>query len=193
MRVFAALPLPRQVSAAIVEAFSGARALAPKARWVDPQGMHLTLHFFGEIPDESMPGFAPLFDDPGLRRAAIVTRLGPVGFFPPSGNPRVLWVGLAKGVDEMTDFYRAFTAKLETLRLPGGPLGGWTPDRRGFAPHITVARSGSAPLSPHWAEAVRVPAEEFLVTECVLFQSVLGAGPAKYVPLRTVSFQGRAA
>jgi RNA 2',3'-cyclic 3'-phosphodiesterase len=193
VRVFAALPLPPQVSAAIVEAFSGARALAPKARWVDPRGMHLTLHFFGEISDELVPGFAPLFDDPGLRRAAIVTRLGPVGFFPPSGNPRVLWVGLSKGVDEMTDFYGSFTAKLETLRQPGGPLGGWTPDRRGFAPHITVARSGSAPLSPHWAEVVRVPAGEFLVTECVLFQSLLGAGPATYVPLRTVSFQRGAA
>ena len=124
-----------------------------------------------------MPGFAPLFDDPELRRTAIAAQLGDVGFFPPSGNPRVLWVGLAKGVDEMTDFYRAFTAKLEALRRPGGPLAAWSPDRRGFAPHVTVARSGSVPLSPHWAEVVKVPAQEFLVRECVLFQSMLGSGP----------------
>ena len=193
MRIFAALPLPPQVSSAIATAFAEARALAPKTRWVDPRGMHLTLHFFGDLPDESVTGFASLFDDPGLRRPAITARLGHVGFFPASGAPRVLWVGLAKGVPEMTDFHRAFTAKLDQLRGPGGPLGGWTPDRRGFAPHVTVARSGSAPISPHWADVVKLPAEDFLVTECVLFQSVLGEGRARYVPLRTVAFQGGSA
>jgi hypothetical protein len=36
---------------------------------------------------------------------------------------------------------------------------------------------------------VAVPAGEFLVTECVLFQSLLGAGGAQYVPLRTIQFE----
>jgi RNA 2',3'-cyclic 3'-phosphodiesterase len=193
MRVFAALPLPPRTSAALMEAFSAARTLAPRARWVNSEGMHLTPQFFGEIPDGEVNGFGPLFDDPELRRPAIVTQLGPVGFFPASGNPRVLWVGLRKGVEEMQEFHGVFTGKLEQLRQPGGPLRGWLPDGRGFTPHVTIARSGAAPLSAHWAEVVQVPTEEFLVTECVLFQSVLGNGPARYVPLRTMSFQKGAA
>ncbi len=193
MRVFAALPLPAQVSAVIWEAFSTARTLAPGARWVGAEGMHLTLHFFGEIPESAVPAFGPLFDDPALRRPAIISQLGHVGFFPATGNPRVLWIGLQKGVDEMREFYEAFTGKLGPLRKPGKPLQEWQPDTRGFTPHVTVARAGSTPLSTHWAEVVSVPPQEFLITECVLFQSVLGNGPARYVPMKTVAFQRGAA
>ena len=193
MRIFAALPLPAETTVAIREAFSSARTLAPRARWVDAEGMHLTLHFFGEIPEDAVPGFGPLFDDPGLRRPAIASQLGPVGFFPPSGNPRVLWIGLEKGVDEMREFYAVFTSKLHPLRQPGGPLSGWSPDVRGFMPHVTVARAGSTPLGTHWADVVKVPQQGFLITECVLFQSVLGTGRARYVPLKTVAFHRGAA
>jgi 2'-5' RNA ligase len=151
--------------------------------------MHLTLHFFGEIPEERIPGFSTLFDDPELGRPAIRTRLGAPGFFPTSGAPRVLWIGLQEGVEEMSDFWRLFTRKLEPLRRADGPLCEWAQDGRGFVPHVTVARSGSTPLSTHWAKEVTVPSGEFLITECVLFQSVLRAGGSHYVPLRIVRFQ----
>ncbi|MGA2378396.1 MAG: RNA 2',3'-cyclic phosphodiesterase [Spirochaetia bacterium] len=189
MRVFAALPLPAAVAAGIGSAFSSARTLAPKARWVSPEGMHLTLHFFGEIPEEKISGFSPLFDDPELRTPAIRTRLGEPGFFPPSGRPRVLWIGLQEGAEEMRAFWKLFTEKLQPLRRSDGPLCEWSPDGRGFTPHVTVARSGSTPFSAHWAQAVKIPSGEFLITECVLFQSLLGAGGAQYLPLRTIPFE----
>jgi 2'-5' RNA ligase len=193
VRVFAALPLPAAVSAAIVGAFSSARALAPKVRWVPAEGMHLTLHFFGEIPEDGIDGISRVFDDPGLRRPAIRTRLGKPGVFPAHGSPRVLWIGLEEGLEEMRVFRELFTQKLGPLRQAGGPLAGWSPDGRGFSPHVTIARAGSAPLSPHWARAESVPAEEFLISECVLFQSILGAGGARYLPLKTTSFERGAA
>jgi 2'-5' RNA ligase len=191
VRVFAALTLPPAVRAAIGSAFSSARALAPKARWVSPEGMHVTLHFFGEIVESKIDDFAPLFKDPELSRPAIRARLGEPGHFPPNGTPRVLWVGLQEGVQEMEAFWKRFTEKLEPLRRGDGPLSRWSPEARGFTPHITIARPGSAPLSVHWAKEVAVPSEEFLITECVLFQSLIGAGSAQYVPLKTLRFEGR--
>jgi len=151
--------------------------------------MHLTLHFFGEIPEQKISGFSTLFADPELRRPAIRTRLGAPGFFPTSGAPRVLWIGLQEGVEEMSRFWKLFTEKLEPLRRADGPLREWSLDGRGFVPHVTVARSGSTPLSADWAMKVTVPSGEFLITECVLFQSVLGPGGAHYVPLRAIPFQ----
>jgi 2'-5' RNA ligase len=189
VRVFAALPLPSGIAAGIGSAFSSARTLAPKARWVPQESMHLTLHFFGEIPEEKISGFSPLFDDPELRWPVIRARLGEPGFFPKSGAPRVLWIGLQEGVEEMRAFLKLFTEKMQPLRQADGPLCQWSPDARGFSPHLTVARSGSAPLSTHWAQAVKIPSGEFLITECVLFQSLLGAGGARYVPLKTIPFQ----
>lgn len=189
MRVFAALPLPPAIAAGIGGAFSSARKLAPRIRWVSPEVMHLTLHFFGEIPEEKISGFQPIFDDPELRTAAIRTRLGEPGFFPSAASPRVLWIGLLEGVEAMRAFWALFTEKLQALRQPDGPLAGWSPDGRGFAPHVTVARASSTPLSAHWVQGLSVPSGEFLITECVLFQSLLSAGGAQYVPLRTIPFQ----
>jgi len=193
VRVFAAFPLPPAVAAGIGSAFSSARKLAPRVRWVSSEAMHLTLHFFGEIPEDGISSFAPVFDDPDLRIPAIRTSLGEPGFFPSAGSPRVLWVGLRTGVDAMNAFWRSFTERLEPLRKAGAPLSRWSPEARGFAPHVTVARAGSAPLSPQWAQGVSIPSGEFSITECVLFQSVLGEGGARYVPLKTIPFPGGAA
>ncbi|MGO9308079.1 MAG: RNA 2',3'-cyclic phosphodiesterase [Spirochaetia bacterium] len=189
MRVFAAFPLPPEVSSGIRNAFADARIVAPKVRWVSAEGMHLTLHFFGEIPEEKIPGFSEVFDDPELQRPAIRTRLGAAGCFPPEGSPRVLWIGLQEGAEEMRAFWNFFTEKLQPLRKADGPLSAWSPDGRGFFAHITVARSGSTPLSTHWARDVQIPPDEFEISRCVLFQSMLGTGSAKYVPLKTIHFQ----
>lgn len=193
MRLFAAFPVPPAVRSGIVSAFSAARALAPRAKWVDSEGMHLTLHFFGEVPEDLVAGFDPVFADPGLQRPAMRAALGPAGFFPPSGPARVLWVGISQGREEMRAFWSRLTEKLQPLRVPGGPLAGWEPDRRGFSPHITVARPGAAALDRQWAGQAEVPAGEFLITECVLFQSLLGPGGARYVALKRIPFRGEAA
>jgi 2'-5' RNA ligase len=193
MRVFAALEVPPGVRDGIAGAFSKARSLAPKAKWVATEAMHLTLHFFGEIPEAEIGGFAPVFDDPALRSPAIRAQLGAAGFFPGGGPPRVLWVGLARGVEEIRTFWSRFTERLESLRADGGPLRNWAPDSRGFSPHITVARTGAVPLSRHWADEAAVPPGEFLIERCVLFQSILGPAGARYVPMKTIPFPGGAA
>ena len=190
MRVFAALELPPGVRDGIAAAFSKARSLAPRAKWVATEAMHLTLHFFGEIPEAEIGGFAPIFDDPALQGPPIRAELGVAGFFPGGGPPRVLWVGLARGVEETGAFWRRFTERLEALRGDGGPLRNWSPDSRGFSPHITVARAGAVPLSRHWADEAPLPSGEFLIERCVLFQSILGPGGPRYVPMKTIVFQG---
>ncbi len=193
MRIFAALPLPAPVSAAIRDSFAHARSLAPKIRWVGAEGMHVTLHFFGEIADSSVGEIKRLFDDPALQVPAIPARLGPLGRFPARGQPRVLWVGLDGAGEAMRDFYDVFTLKLSPLIRPGGPLQDWSPDERGFTPHVTVARSGSAPLSESWTQSTTIPPLEFLISECVLFQSLLGSGGARYVAQARIPFkEGRA-
>ncbi len=190
MRLFAALELPEAARAGIADAFSRLRTLAPRVKWVSPESMHLTLHFFGEVAEAEVGAFSPVFEDAGLRVPAIRFQLGPAGFFPPGGAPKVLWVGIARGVEEMRAFWDRFTEKLQALRSGNGPLRQWSPDSRGFSPHITVARAGTAPLSREWAAQVTVPAAEHRVERCVLFQSILGPGGARYVPLKAIPFSG---
>ena len=193
MRLFAAFELPSTARSGIADAFARVRALTPKVKWVSPENMHLTLHFFGEVADTGVSGLAAIFDDASLRVPAITIRLAGVGFFPGGGPPKVLWAGISQGVDRMRAFWTRLAQGLEAVRADGGPLRDWRPDPRGFSPHITVARAGAVPLSRQWAAEVRLPDGEFVVEHCVLFQSILGPGGARYVPLRTIHLGGEAA
>jgi RNA 2',3'-cyclic 3'-phosphodiesterase len=179
--VFAALPLPPAVAEALDASLAPLRQRYPRVRWVSARGLHMTVHFFGEIPDEAVAPLLRLFDEAGdLRRPRIPARLGSLGQFPPRGNPRVIWAGLDHGGEELKGYADLFETKIAPL--------GWSPDPRGFTPHITVARAGTVPLESGWAAGADVPKTDFFVEECVLFQSILGRAGAQYVPLAHVAF-----
>jgi 2'-5' RNA ligase len=190
MRVFAAFPLPTEVRTTIAEAFKSSRAREPHARWVNDTIMHLTVHFFGELPPEAVEGLKSVFDDASLRRPPIRARLGASGQFPQSGHARVLWVGLEAGGEELAEFSRRFEQRIAGLARLGGPPQAWLPDARGFTPHITVARAGRDTIHDMWAEGLELPHIDFIVDECVLFESLIGVGGSEYHALAAMRFTG---
>jgi 2'-5' RNA ligase len=101
----------------------------------------------------------------------------------------VLWVGLQKGKAEVHVLWETLSRLLAPLEETGGPLQGLPREDRDFTPHITVARAGSALIRPGWAEGVEMPGADFEITECILYQSLLGSGGARYVPLKRVSLE----
>jgi 2'-5' RNA ligase len=188
MRVFAAFPLPAVARTAIADAFQEARGREPHARWVGSSIMHLTVHFFGELPAEAVQGLKAVFDDASLERPPIKARLGAPGQFPGSGHARVLWVGLDAGGEEMAEFAHQYEKRIAPLASLGGPPAAWLPDARSFTPHITVARAGRDTIHDGWAEGVNLPRTDFTVEECVLFQSLIGVGGSEYHPLAVMRF-----
>ena len=55
MRLFVALELPADLQRAVGELVSQHRPALPKARWVRPENLHLTLAFLGETATERLP------------------------------------------------------------------------------------------------------------------------------------------
>jgi 2'-5' RNA ligase len=190
VRVFAALPLPPTALRSLSNALEPLRLHNPRLRWVSAEGLHVTLHFFGEIAEGAAAALKAIFEDPGLRVRAIHARLGAAGQFPPAGAPRVLWVGFEKGGGEMAEFWRLFQSKVAPLARFEGSGGEWLPDARGFTPHITVARCNRSSIDRRWREDLEIPREDFSLGECVLFQSILGRDGAHYVPLARAAFEG---
>src|SRR5687767_1722488 len=125
LRLFVALPLPDSVK----------RSLEPLARglgdvrWLSPEQQHLTLRFIGEIDngrlDEVAEALALVPGEP------LEVRLEGLGHFPPRGEPRVLWVGVAKN-PELASLKRRIDRALAQVGL--------SPETRRFAPHVTLAR-----------------------------------------------------
>ena len=106
---------------------------APTAvlRWVGPENLHITLWFLGEVDDGRASALHAALAVPLPTKAFDLHARG-AGMFPPSGPPRALWIGLTDGAASLVAVYNELTPRLMNL--------GFEPERRAYAPHLTIAR-----------------------------------------------------
>lgn len=171
MRLFVALDLPWELRQRLGMLAGGG---IPGARWVAPENYHLTLRFIGE-----MPGYrAEEIDQAlaGLKARGFALTLAGVGTFSKGGRGVSLWVGV-----ERNPSLDHLQSKIETALQRCG----LEPERRRFAPHVTLARLDNAPEAKlagfvqanNLFRSQPVPVEHF-----TLFSSRLGKDQAVYTP-----------
>jgi 2'-5' RNA ligase len=165
-RLFAALELPGEVRAAL--AAWGARAAGrdPAIRLVAGEAMHVTLVFLGErAPGEVSEIAATVV---GAARPLDPLRIAGAAWLPPQ-RPGVLVADLEAAAGLM-----ALQAALVDALAP------WhEPERRGFRPHVTVARVRRN-VSLARRDVPAPPALRFSPTALVLYRSHLGPGGSSY-------------
>lgn len=106
----------------------------PGARWVDDDQLHLTLRFVGDVDGAQLRDLLS-----ALRRvsaAPFELGLSSAGFFPLRGPQRVLWIGVDKS-EPLDALQRVVSGAVTRL--------GHVPDRKKWAPHVTLARLEGAP------------------------------------------------
>ncbi|MBI4055111.1 MAG: RNA 2',3'-cyclic phosphodiesterase [Elusimicrobia bacterium] len=96
-----------RVSEAFIRFAQGCQNIFKEARadvkWVEPENLHVTVRFLGEVPEEDRMGWSRR-----LRQAASLTppfelRLDRLGAFPSLQRPRVLWIGFGEGLGFLGD------------------------------------------------------------------------------------------
>jgi 2'-5' RNA ligase len=184
LRLFLAVLLPDEVRALLDLAIAPLAQDGRGVRWVASDLWHLTLVFLGERPATQVPQVLE------AARAASTTsaftlQLGGTGSFPTPARPRVLWVGVTAGADQLLILQRTVQASLVNAGLA-------EPDTR-FSAHLTVGRLRDRVVPPNLAaigaqwSAQRLPAVPgFPVRSIALMQSVLGRGGPRYTALYTV-------
>lgn len=139
MRCFVAVPIPATLRAALGDVQASLRDRLQGARWVRPEGIHLTLRFLGEIDETMRARLGTSLGDPVKRCGPpFALRLGGVGAFPPRGRPRVLWIGLGNPEDDPEALERLGVLQScieRTVRAAGVSA-----ETRPFHPHLTLAR-----------------------------------------------------
>ncbi|MCU0886946.1 MAG: RNA 2',3'-cyclic phosphodiesterase [Rubritepida sp.] len=170
MRLFVALELPE----AVRDSLAGLMVGVPGMRWVPPANYHLTLRFIGEVtPPEAEEVDLALA---GIRAKPFDLRLSGLGIFEKGGR-----VQSVHAVAERTPALQHLQAKVETALQRAG----LAPERRRFAPHVTLARTELVPLDKlagflqahNLFRTEPVPVEHF-----TLFSSRLGKEMAVYTP-----------
>ncbi len=130
IRLFASLELPE----AVRERLAGLCCDVPGARWTDPEQMHLTVRFIGEVEEHVFEEIRHGLGSVRVEPFAITLR--GVGHFPPRGQPRVLWAGVERS-EALHALHQRIDSALARSGLPS--------DRRKFAPHVTLARLKRTP------------------------------------------------
>lgn len=128
IRLFVALPVPLSVAeqlAALVPA--DLEGLKP----VGPELMHITLAFIGWLEESRVEHVTAAVEEGAARGRAFDVPLGTVGRFPPTGRPRVIWVGT--GAEEPILALGGLVR--DALSEASIPF-----DLKALRPHITLAR-----------------------------------------------------
>jgi RNA 2',3'-cyclic 3'-phosphodiesterase len=182
VRLFVALELREDVRQAIGEVIARLKASSRSARWVRPEGMHITLKFIGHVSPEKSAEIRAALEPIGSPHP-VELRFRGLGFFPNERRPRVVWGGI-----EATRNLSTIANRIETALEPLGIVR----ESRDFVPHLTLARFPAPEKAP---ELVRLANElqscEFgsaRETEFHLFESVLHRSGAEYKKLQTFRF-----
>ena len=147
----------------------------PGARWVDPDHMHLTLRFIGEVGGDRAQDVHEALSD--VRAPAFELTLSGIGCFETGGKVHTLWAGV-----DRQPLLAHLHDKVESAIVRAG----CEPERRKFKPHVTLARfrDGSpARLGRFLQDHGRLSSEPFEVDEFTLFRSHLGHERAHYEAL----------
>jgi 2'-5' RNA ligase len=184
-RLFIAVPVADDVRAAVGDLMAGvARAsieerASGQPRWVRVEGLHLTLRFLGATLDERQHDVVAAVVAAAGGVAPFAIELNGGGAFPNAYRPRVLWIGIDAGVDELAGLARQLNDELRIL--------GWPPDDRPFQGHLTLARTdgmaGADEYARRLVEAARNVRLTWQADRLVLYKSLLGRGPARYEAL----------
>lgn len=188
IRAFLALDPPEEILREIGRIQDRLRKmLHGELRWVRLEGIHLTLKFFGDIPESAVEDISAV-----ARRAAAAVgpfelAIGGAGVFPDANRPRVVWLGMNGDVAQLTAFQQGLERALAEIGFP--------PEERPFRPHLTLGRIKSPKGLTGLAEALEkgkaVTAGSFTASGLNLFQSDLTPRGAVYTRLAAYPFAGR--
>ena len=89
-------------------------------RWVRPEAIHLTLKFFGDIPESAVADIAAVVEKAAAGAAPFSFAIGGAGVFPDQRRPRVLWLGMNGDVPRLLSFQQELEGGTRDGRFPGG-------------------------------------------------------------------------
>lgn len=182
LRTFIALALEEPALGAATRCLVALREgpLGAAARFVRPEGLHVTLRFLGAIDSLAVQPLARAVAEAVAPLSPFVLRLGALRAFPSPQRPRVLTLGL-----EPESPLAALAAAVEH----GVVAAGFAPESRAFRPHVTLARVREGRRLALDGAQGPVTAE-FTARAAVLFESRPGPGGSLYTPLERMSLGG---
>lgn len=135
MRVFIAIDIDDQIKEGLTELqkeiIDKADIKKGDAKWVNPENIHLTLKFLGEIKDEQVVDICNITEEVASRHESFELDVESVGHFG-GRSARVLWIGAGQDCENLLKLQGDLEHQLD--------LAGWPKEVRKFSAHLTLCR-----------------------------------------------------
>jgi 2'-5' RNA ligase len=182
VRLFIAIQIPDEIRSQFAALLKEFRVIAPQAKWVRPENLHVTLKFLGETESSKLTALQNALSTVVCERSVALEFHG-LGFFPNEKRPRVFWAGMQSSPN-----LQSLAASLDrAVHKLGFPL-----EDRPFAPHLTLARFQPAVAAPKLLEAVHEKMPHLFgslrASEFHLVESKLKPTGAEYTNLQSFRF-----
>ncbi len=182
MRLFFCVELPDEVRGLLAETGNQLKRKLGSAKWVNPENLHITLRFLGEMGEDAAVEAQQLAAGVAGEFEPFHLKLTTLGAYPRPERARVLWAGAAEGDERFTSIAQGLEEVAQAVGLP--------PERRRPSPHATLARFRSPcdvahVIAPLPRGPLTVP-----VDEVVLMSSVLGPRGPTYRPVARLPLGG---
>ncbi len=133
IRAFIAIELPQELRQGLEQLQARLKtANQPAVKWVNPNGIHLTLKFLGNIAAARTGEITQAMQQASQGISPFPLKVGGLGVFPNLKRVQVIWVGISGEIDKLSKLQQGIESALKPL--------GFIPESRSFTPHLTLAR-----------------------------------------------------
>ena len=131
-RTFIAIPVSQETCLQVEAIQRTIPELRENTRLVPTNNLHLTLKFLGDTDEKVIPTISQALDSVVTTIDRFEYSWEGFGCFPNNHKPRVLWLGVGQGLEQIQKLTLAIESVLENF--------GYQPEKREFRPHLTIGR-----------------------------------------------------
>jgi 2'-5' RNA ligase len=184
-RIFAAIDIPDDVRLAVSEYIAGQKSKFRDLpiKWEKAEKLHITLKFVAEADERQAEALDRSIGEVANVHSAFDAAIDGTGAFPNFRSPRVLWLGVGTGAEQMEAIARGLESICESEGIPR--------EKKRFHPHLTIGR-----FRQFGRKAVDLGAlsqfgpEAFRVERLTLYESSLSPTGSTYTVLSRHDLNG---
>ena len=106
------------------------KGLGINAKFVEPQNLHYTLKFLGNVPEARIEEIKEALSE--IHQSSFELEISGIGSFPSLKRINVIWLGAKKGGEHLVGLAKKVDDALLKLNFPK--------EKRPFTPHLTICR-----------------------------------------------------
>jgi len=132
LRLFLAIKIPANIRNEITERIVEIKRLGPKVRWIAGDNLHITIVFLGEINREKAQQLEKICNRVIPELSVFEIGLGKLGLFSHKNKPKIIWLGINEGKENLQKLYKKLTIYLQEKKF--------NLESRSYIPHLTLGK-----------------------------------------------------